>query len=317
MNKGVEMASVSCDSQKNTINHQKSKLHAATQAALAFFLASCSNITGHKNQEVVYSNHEITPVVAETMTQKIDTQTIESVHETTSRPYSVEYFYDVDAGWASIHHDGQQYIVSINSYALEAISQDYNIDQSVVESAYLNNEIWSGAFAHYFSEKWNSIVYNREVGEMAGDINTANQILQNISIFDNNEYTYEELQKKVDEVKTLLVLLKFKKQDVSVQDYYGASLQSLENNFKKVFRWSMSVKNLDQIISNISYISVEDQIATFKQLQQMYAGVQSDMKSVLQTTVKHQELNDYFAMNPNTFMQLSNNQSNNTLIAKN
>ena len=79
----------------------------------------------------------------------------------------------------------------------------------------------------------------------------------------------------------------------------------------------MSVKNLDQIISNISYISVEDQIATFKQLQQMYKGVQDDMKSVLQKTVAKQELNDYFAMNPNTFMQLSNDQSHNTLIAKN
>ena len=317
MNKGVEMASVSCDSQENTINHKKSKLHAATQAALAFFLASCSNITGHKNQEVVYSNYEITPVVAETTTQKIDTQTIEKPQEVVSRPYSVEYFYDVDAGWASIHHDGQQYIVSINTYALEAISQDYNINQSTVESTYLNNEIGSGAFAHYFSEKWNSVVYNKEVGEMAGDLNTAHQILQDLSVFDNNEYTYEQLQQKVDEVKTLLVLLKFKKQDVSVQDYYGASLQSLENNFKKVFKWSMSVKNLDQIISNISYISVEDQLATFKQLQQMYKGVQDDMKSVLQQTVAKQELSDYFSMNPNTFMQLSNDQSHNTLIAKN
>jgi hypothetical protein len=45
MNKGVEIASTTCDFQESNINQKKSKLHAATQAALAFFLASCSSIT--------------------------------------------------------------------------------------------------------------------------------------------------------------------------------------------------------------------------------------------------------------------------------
>ena len=320
MNKGVEMASTTCDFQESNINQKKSKLHAATQAALAFFLASCSSITWNKNQEISHEqyqiNQEYTQIQTTSLDKKIDTTIVQPEIQKTHW-YSVEYFYDVNRGWASIYHNGEHYVVSINQYALEAIAQDYNIEEKIVENTYISNEIWSGAFANYFSQQSNSVISHIDIWELAWDLNTGKQIIWDIEKFQNNDYNYAEITDKVNQMKSLLVLLKFKQQDIDKHDYYGISLESLQNNFKKVFWAKMSVENLDEIISHISYLSTKDQIGILWQLKKMYAWVESDLSKQLRMYVNEDQIKDYLTLNPNTFMQNTANLDNQNLIAKN
>ena len=320
MNKGVEMASTTCDFQESNINQKKSRLHAATQAALAFFLASCSSITWNKNQEISHEqyqiNQEYTQIQTTSLDKKIDTTILQPEIQKTHW-YSVEYFYDVNRGWASIYHNGEHYVVSINQYALEAIAQDYNIDERIVENTYLSNEIWSGAFANYFSQKWNKVVNNIEIGELAWDLNMGKQIVADIEKFKNDEYDYAEITDKVDQMKALLVLLKFKQQDINKHDYYGISLESLQNKFSEAFSKKMSVKYLDETISDISYWSTKVQIDVLKKLEKMYTSVESDLSKQLSWYVNEEQIKDYLALNPNTFMKNTTDLNNQNLIAKN
>jgi len=319
MNKGVEIASNNCDFQESNINQKKSKLHAATQAALAFFLASCSSITWNKNQEISHEQYQVNQKytqVQSIQSTQIDTTSIE-VPMKKNFSYSVEYFYDVDKWWASIYHNGDQYIVQMNQYALEAIAQDYNIDEKIVENTYISNEIWSGAFANYFSQTSNSVISNIDIWELAWDLNTGKQIIWDIKKFQNKEYDYAEIINKVDQMKSLFVLLKFKQQDIDKHDYYGISLQSLQNNFRSVFWAKMSVENLDEIISHISHLSTQDQVGILGQLEKMYEWIESDLSKQLSLYANEEEIKDYLALNPNTFMQNTTQENQNTFIAKN
>ena len=320
MNKGVEMASTTCDFQESNINQKKSRLHAATQAALAFFLASCSSITWNKNQEISHEqyqiNQEYTQIQTTSLDKKIDTTIVQPEIQKTHW-YSVEYFYDVNKGGASIHHDGEKYIVSINQYALEAIAQDYNIDERIVENTYLSNEIWSGVFANYFSQQSNSVISHIDIWELAWDLNTGKQIIWDIEKFQNNDYNYAKITDKVNQMKSLLVLLKFKQQDIDKHDYYGISLESLQNNFKKVFWAKMSVENLDEIISHISYLSTHDQVGILEQLEKMYKWIESDLSKQLSLYANEEQIKDYLALNPNTYMKNIAELDNQNLIAKN
>ena len=314
------MASRTCDFQESDINQKKSKLHAATQAALAFFLASCSSITWHKNQEISHEpyqvNQEYTQIQTTSLDKKIDTTIIQPELKKTHW-YSVEYFYDVNKWWASIYHDGEKYIVSINQYALEAIAQDYNIDERIVENTYLSNEIWSGVFANYFSKQSNSVIFDIHIWELAWDLNTGKQVIWNIEKFQNNDYNYAEITDKVNQMKSLLVLLKFKQQDIDKHDYYWISLESLQNNFKKVFWAKMSVENLDEIISHISYLSTHDQVGILEQLEKMYKWIESDLSKQLSLYANEEQIKDYLALNPNTYMKNIAELDNQNLIAKN
>jgi len=319
MNKGVEIATNTCDFQESNINQKKSKLHAATQAALAFFLASCSSITWNKNQEISHDEYHVNKKytqVQSIQSTQIDTTSIE-VPMKKNFSYSVEYFYDVDKWWASIYHNGDQYIVQMNQYALEAIAQDYNIDEKIVENTYISNEIWSGAFANYFSQTSNSVISNIDIWELAWDLNTGKQIIWDIKKFQNKEYDYAEITNKVDQMKSLFVLLKFKQQDIDKHDYYGISLQSLQNNFRSVFWAKMSVENLDEIISHISHLSTQDQVGILGQLEKMYEWIESDLSKQLSLYANEEEIKDYLALNPNTFMQNTTQENQNTFIAKN